>query len=468
MSTGWISSETLFPYGGAIAISPGFVIPYDLQIVKANPAIEFLGSEPNAVYQETREVAGDWWFATNATFEAAATPNEWAQVTVSVASYATVLRSNGSMQRLQAPAGAAAPIAWNTLWTIDALGGMASTPRPFTTNSELVLSATPTWNSPGSIMAAERINVTDTASSAASLFEDFQIAGVSKWSIRKDGKLTVGLVDNVNVGALGFYPSQLLPTTAAQATFGSTATGVSFKFLANDATANGLIVSSVSGATANTLVVNMGATQNTAGLLVNGVASITGALLQLDLTSGGTHALLVSATGNVTLGAGALQVNAGFINAGSGNAGTNGDAAFGRSTSTGAIFLGGSVSEAQIDWNITTATQVTFSHPGTGFAAITAGPYTNSSDATLKTNIQPLSLATPLVMALKPVSFNWIETDAPSLGFLAQDVQAVLPDLVSTSKGGLMGVNYDGIIPVLVRAFQELNVAYTAYAAAHP
>lgn len=55
-----------------------------------------------------------------------------------------------------------------------------------------------------------------------------------------------GNVDNSNIGALGLYASQIKPLTAAQATFGATATGVGYKFLANDATATPLTVSGVS------------------------------------------------------------------------------------------------------------------------------------------------------------------------------------------------------------------------------
>lgn len=47
------------------------------------------------------------------------------------------------------------------------------------------------------------------------------------------------------------YPSQILPITTGQATFGATATGVGYKFLANDATATPLVISGVTSQTAN-------------------------------------------------------------------------------------------------------------------------------------------------------------------------------------------------------------------------
>jgi len=51
-----------------------------------------------------------------------------------------------------------------------------------------------TWNNALTTFKARVFNVTDTASAAASLLDDLQVGGVSKWSVRKDGVLTVGSV----------------------------------------------------------------------------------------------------------------------------------------------------------------------------------------------------------------------------------------------------------------------------------
>jgi hypothetical protein len=49
---------------------------------------------------------------------------------------------------------------------------------------------TVTWNSGGTTFTAVKMNVTDTASAAASLLLQFQVAGSDKFSVRKDGKVT--------------------------------------------------------------------------------------------------------------------------------------------------------------------------------------------------------------------------------------------------------------------------------------
>lgn len=51
-----------------------------------------------------------------------------------------------------------------------------------------------TWNNALTTFKARAFNVTDTASDAGSLLDDLQVGGVSKWSVRKDGELTAGIV----------------------------------------------------------------------------------------------------------------------------------------------------------------------------------------------------------------------------------------------------------------------------------
>lgn len=47
----------------------------------------------------------------------------------------------------------------------------------------------------------------------------------------------------------------------------------------------------------------------------------------------------------------------------------------------------------------------------------------------------------------------------PQIGFLAQELQQVFPELVSEDKEGTLGINYIGLIPVLVEALKEQEEA---------
>jgi hypothetical protein len=90
-----------------------------------------------------------------------------------------------------------------------------------------------------------------------------------------------------------------------------------------------------------------------------------------------------------------------------------------------------------------------------------------TSDERLKKNIETLDATSSFaaLLALKPVSFNWIDPLAGTdthLGFIAQDVQLVLPQVVSvgTDPDHTLGLRYTEFIPVLVKGFQDVaNVA---------
>jgi|GEM_PF-3096721 len=83
------------------------------------------------------------------------------------------------------------------------------------------------------------------------------------------------------------------------------------------------------------------------------------------------------------------------------------------------------------------------------------------SDRRLKKDIAPLSDADSLakVLSLRPVSFNWIDPHhgaGPQIGFIAQDVEKIVPQLVTTdSSTTIKTVDYARVTPLLVGAMQE-------------
>lgn len=82
----------------------------------------------------------------------------------------------------------------------------------------------------------------------------------------------------------------------------------------------------------------------------------------------------------------------------------------------------------------------------------------NSSDMRLKTDIYPIHNALDDVMKMKPVSFKFKAGGQKSLGFIAQDVEKIYPELVKAPAADQMkSVNYEGLIAPLVGAVQELK-----------
>ena len=87
----------------------------------------------------------------------------------------------------------------------------------------------------------------------------------------------------------------------------------------------------------------------------------------------------------------------------------------------------------------------------------------NTSDARLKTNIQPLRYGLNEVLAMQPVNFDWIEGGEAKIGFLAQDLETIIPEVVfrPANPDEYLGVNYPDLIPVLVSAIQEQQETIT-------
>lgn len=79
-----------------------------------------------------------------------------------------------------------------------------------------------------------------------------------------------------------------------------------------------------------------------------------------------------------------------------------------------------------------------------------------SSDARLKTNIQPLAASIrDLVLKLNPVSFDWKNTGKASLGLIAQEVEPLFPEVVGEDSRGYKTLNYQALIAPLVKTVQE-------------
>ncbi len=82
-----------------------------------------------------------------------------------------------------------------------------------------------------------------------------------------------------------------------------------------------------------------------------------------------------------------------------------------------------------------------------------------TSDSRLKENIMSTNYGLDEIMALNPITYTWISRSDESahLGFLAQEVLAVLPEAVNIGddQNQTLGINYNSIIPVMVKAMQE-------------
>ena len=87
----------------------------------------------------------------------------------------------------------------------------------------------------------------------------------------------------------------------------------------------------------------------------------------------------------------------------------------------------------------------------------------HSSDVRWKTNILPLDDVLTKVQQLRGVSYEWNRDEFPEhnfsagtqIGLLAQEVEAVFPELVITDETGYKAVEYANLVAVLIEAIKE-------------
>ena len=102
-----------------------------------------------------------------------------------------------------------------------------------------------------------------------------------------------------------------------------------------------------------------------------------------------------------------------------------------------------------------------FSFDTSGNGNALNGSWVNGSDQRLKENVQPLSNGLASIMSLSPVQYNRIGQTNKEIGFIAQDLQKIVPEVVYDS-GEYLGVSYGNMVALLTKALQELSAEVTA------
>jgi hypothetical protein len=100
-----------------------------------------------------------------------------------------------------------------------------------------------------------------------------------------------------------------------------------------------------------------------------------------------------------------------------------------------------------------------FGYNGAGIGSITqngttAVAYNTSSDYRLKENIAPMTGALATVSQLKPVTYSWKADGSDGQGFIAHELQAVVPDCVTGEKDATREEEYEvsPAVPAVVDA----------------
>ena len=103
-----------------------------------------------------------------------------------------------------------------------------------------------------------------------------------------------------------------------------------------------------------------------------------------------------------------------------------------------------------------------------GDVCITGGNcLSTASDMRFKQNVTNIDSALTKISALQAVTYNWNDlykgrnplsySTTTQYGFIAQDVQKILPDLIMTDKDGYLSIKYTSLIPILAEGIIELQ-----------
>ena len=284
--------------------------------------------------------------------------------------------------------------------------------------------------------------------------------------------LAFSMADNVVIGS-GAYLEPAGSTAAPTVTFTAGSPG---KVNLTNSFANNTIVSFAAGSTLPSIVGGGILTANTSYFVRN----VTGSNFEISLTSGGTsinlsttgsgtHTLIYATAagdGNTVVGrsAGALMTT------GANNVFMGKEAGDLLTTGSNNVCVGYQADPA----TATTSNTVTLGNASIATLRCQVTTITSLSDQRDKKDISDLSSVMPFVNALRPRSFVWNMRDGakvgiPEIGFIAQELQSAqqdvaltVPNLVNAENPDRLEAGYGALIPILVKAIQELSAKVAA------
>jgi hypothetical protein len=215
---------------------------------------------------------------------------------------------------------------------------------------------------------------------------------------------------------------------------------------------------------------------NTNALMTVGSTQSSGVPKDMAFFNGATRMTIKATTGEVGIGTdspGSYNAHGkNLVVAGGGNVGITIDGA--ATSSCSICFADGTSSTASI------AGKIEYDHSSDAMEFRTAAvtrmklnstslivsgdvvAYGSPSDKRLKENIKPIESALDKAMKLQGVTFDWKKSDSildikEDIGFIAQDVKEVVPELVRENEDGMLSMRHQGVAPILLEAIKELK-----------
>jgi hypothetical protein len=300
------------------------------------------------------------------------------------------------------------------IWTVDNIAAPSTALSPVF-SSNVTISA----NTSGPALL-----VTQTGAGAAIRVQDSADPDASPFVVDTTGQVGIGTAAPANAldvagGAIQISTSGGTARTviSADSTDSIFSVNDDRNFTVKTNTAARLTVNST-GATFTVPVIMSGG-----GATITGNTSVTGTLNVSGLTTLASNLSIVNSTTEMAITVG----------------------------SSGGYFYGNA---SQIGWKNSGGTAKVYWDTSGNFTA--AANVTAYSDAKLKKNVETIPNALALVEKMRGVFYDRVDTGEAGVGVIAQELQAVLPQLVKDNDGTL-SVAYGNLVGVLIEAVKELS-----------
>ena len=296
--------------------------------------------------------------------------------------------------------------------------------------------------------------------------------GISAINVDAYGRVTsvsgsAGYVTSSGVTSItaGTYLTGGTVTSTGTFAVDATTTNTASKIVARDASGNfaaGTITATLSGTATNvsgTVAIGNGGTGSTtaAGARTSlGATTVGGNFFTLTNPSAITFPRINADNTVSTLDAATFRSAIG--------AGTSSTTGTVTSVAAGSYLTGGTItSTGTLAVDATTTATASKIAARDASANIYANDFYATSDARLKKDIVEIQNALDTIEKISGVQFKWNELasdpnkEKVQVGVIAQEVEAVAPEIVSTNEDGFKSVSYDKLVPLLIQAVKELS-----------
>lgn len=277
---------------------------------------------------------------------------------------------------------------------------------------------------------ASTINATPTSSG---LIQTADSTGVLALQTGGTTAVTVDASQNVGIGTSS--PAYKLDVSGqVRANAGSEASAL----IANSTNAGGTALNMQNSGTVNSLLGGYNSIVGS-GNATDVMLSATQGVLAFGTGASSTERMRIDSSGNLLVGK-TSQTNTGKL-----------EIDYSRATHAGTNYNETSSSS--------TCTHIAFQRGGTAVGSISSPnnsstAYNTSSDYRLKENITPMTGALAKVAQLKPVTYKWKVDGSDGEGFIAHELQAVVPDCVTGDKDATRIEQYE-ITPAIPATYDE-------------